>query len=109
MKSRVSMEPSLVQTLSSNGGNQWKQGAHLSSSSSLSPFARFEPRMLPSLPEAGSEHPALGVGPARAVLSGLTRVFWLPLASLITARGGCQQGKLVLFPCCNPAPSCWDN
>lgn len=104
------MEPSLVWILSMNGENQRKQGAqgaHLSSS--LSSFAQFDPQVPPSLPEAGLEHPALGVRSRRAVLSGLTCVFWLPLTSLITPRGGCQKEKLVLIPCCSPVPSCWDN
>lgn len=83
------MEPSLVWILSMNGENQRKQGAHLSSS--LSSFAQFDPQVPPSLPEAGLEHPALGVRSRRAVLSGLTCVFWLPLTSLITPRGGCQR------------------
>lgn len=107
MKSRVSMEPSLVQILSLNGENQRKQRAHLSSSS-LSSCAWFDPAVLPSLPGAGSEHPApCPINVCHALR--LTRVFWLPLASLITPRGGCQKEKLVLIPCCNPAPSCWDN
>lgn len=108
-KSGVSVEPSLVHILSSKGENQRKQGAHLSSSSSLSSFAQFDPQVPPSLPEVGWEHPALGVRSTRAVLPGLTRVGWLPLASVITPRGGCQKEKLVLIPCCSPAPSCWDN
>lgn len=90
MKGRVSMESSLARILSSNEENQRKQTARLSSSSSSS-LARFDPKMPPSLPEAGLEHPALGVRSIRAVLSTLTRVFWLPLALLITPGVGAKR------------------
>lgn len=85
------MESSLAQILSSNEENQRKQTARLSSSSSSSSLARFDPKMPPSLPEAGLEHPTLGVRSIRAVLSALTRVFWLPLALLITPGVGAKR------------------
>lgn len=91
MKSSVSMESSLARILSSSEENQRKHGARLSSSSSSSSLARFDPKMPPSLPEAGLEHPALGVRSIRAVLSALTRVFWLPLALLITPGVGAKR------------------